>query len=130
MQPNGLRTHLTLHINQFGISTMDALIPIVTFMSMFGVIGYVTRIISDNRVRREMVSNQVSEAIIQKLFLENRAEDFNSNLKWGIVSVALGIALAIIQVTELTSEEPLTFGLGFLAAGFGLLAYYGLKRNG
>ena len=109
---------------------MDALVPIVTFMSMFGVIGYVTRIISDNRVRREMVSNQVSEAIIQKLFLENRAEDFNSNLKWGIVSVALGIALAIIQVTELTSEEPLTFGLGFLAAGFGLLAYYGLKRNG
>ena len=130
MQPSGLQPHLTLHINQFGTPIMEELIPIVLFISMFGVIGYVTRVISDNRVRREMVTNQASEDIIQKLFLENRAEDFNSNLKWGIVSVALGIALAIIQMTELTSEDPLTFGLGFLAAGFGLLAYYGLKRNG
>ncbi|MFT4799108.1 MAG: TctA family transporter [Candidatus Azotimanducaceae bacterium] len=130
VQPKPLPAHLTLHINQFGILTMEELIPIVLFISMFGVIGYVTRVISDNRVRREMIVNKVSEDIIQKLFLENRAEDFNSNLKWGIVSVALGTALAIIQMTELTSEEPLTFGLGFLAAGFGLLAYYGLKRNG
>jgi len=109
---------------------MEALTPIVLFISMLGVISYVTRVISDNRVRREMVTNQVSEDIIQKLFLENRAEDFNSNLKWGIVGVALGIAPVVIQMTELTSEEPLTFGLGFLAAGLGLLTYYGLKRNG
>jgi hypothetical protein len=108
---------------------MEELIPIVLFISMFGVIGYVTRVISDNRLRREMVNNQVSADVIQKLFLENRAEDFNSNLKWGFVSVALGVALAIIQFTGLTSEDPLTFGLGFFAAGGGLLAYYGLKRK-
>ncbi len=108
---------------------MEELIPIVMFISMFGVIGYVTRVISDNRVRRELVANNVSEDVIQKLFLENRAEDFNSNLKWGIVSVSLGLALAIIQFTGLDSEQPLTFGLGFIAAGGGLLLYYGLKRN-
>tara|TARA_R110002072_G_scaffold89232_7_gene200077 strand:- start:6078 stop:6410 length:333 start_codon:yes stop_codon:yes gene_type:complete len=108
---------------------MEEMIPIVMFITMFGAIGFITRVISDNRVRREMIANQVSPDIIQKLFLESRAEDFNSNLKWGMVSVALGIALAIIHFTGLNSEEPLTFGLGFLAAGSGLLAYYGLKRK-
>lgn len=108
---------------------MEELIPIVLFISMFGSIGYVTRVISDNRLRREMINNRVSEDIIQKLWIENRAEDFNSNLKWGIVSVALGIALAIIQFSGLSSEEPLTFALGFFAAGGGLLTYYGLKRT-
>jgi hypothetical protein len=108
---------------------MEELIPIVLFISMFGAFAYVTRVISDNRARREMINSQASEEIIQKLFLDNRAEDFNSNLKWGIVSVALGLALAIIQFTGLTSDDPLTFALGFFAAGGGLLTYYGLMRN-
>lgn len=108
---------------------MEELIPIVMFITMFGAIGYVTRVLSDNRVRRELINNQVSSDVIQKLFLENRAEDFNSNLKWGIVSVALGAALTVIQFTNLTSEEPLTFGLGFIAAGAGLLLYYRLKHK-
>lgn len=118
-----------LHIAQFGTLKMEELIPIVLFISMFGSIAFITRVISDNRLRREMIKNQVSEDIIQKLWIENRAEDFNSNLKWGIVSVALGIALVIIQFSGLRSDEPLTFALGFFAAGGGLLAYYGLKRN-
>jgi len=108
---------------------MEEMVPIVMFISMFATLSYITRVISDNRVRRELVANQVSPEVIQKLFLENRAEDFNTNLKWGMVSVALGLALVIIQFTGLNSEEPLTFGIGFLAAGGGLLAYYGLKRE-
>lgn len=103
---------------------MEALVPIVLFIMMFGVIGYITRVISDNRVRRELVSREVSPEVIQKLFLENRAEDFNSNLKWGMVSVALGIALVVIQFTELGGDEPLTFGIAFITGGMALLAYY------
>jgi hypothetical protein len=99
---------------------METLVPIVLFIMMFGVIGHITRVISDNRVRRELVSPEV----IQKLFLENRAEDFNSNLKRGMVSVALSMALVIIQFTELGGDKPLTFGIAFITGGMALLAYY------
>ena len=108
---------------------MEALIPIVMFITLFGVIGYTTRIISDNRVRREFAAKNIDQEIIQKLFLENRAEDINSNLKWGIVSVALGIALAVIQFTGLSAEEPLTFGIAFIASGVALLSYYMLRQQ-
>lgn len=108
---------------------MENLIPIVLFVMMFGVIGYTTKIISDNRVRRELVHKDVDQDIIQKLFLENRAEDVFSNLKWGIVAVALGLALTVIQVTELSSEEPLTYGIVLIAGGASLLAYYRLRQN-
>ncbi len=107
---------------------MEELVPVVLFIMMFGVIGYVTRILSDNRVRRELIGKEVDSEVIQKLFLENRAEDFNSNLKWGIVAVALGIALAIIQFTGLGSDEPLTFGIAFIAGGIALLSYYMLMK--
>ena len=103
---------------------MEALVPIVLFVMMFGVIGYVTRVISDNRVRRELVGREVSPEVIQKLFLDNRAEDFNSNLKWGMVSVALGLALTVIQFSDLRGDEPLTFGIAFIAGGVALLGYY------
>ncbi len=108
---------------------MEDLIPIVLFVTLFGVIGYTTRIISDNRVRRELVGKNVDQEIIQKLFLEHRAEDINSNLKWGIVAVALGLALAVIQFTGLSSEEPLTFGIASIAGGSALLFYYMLRQR-
>lgn len=107
---------------------MAELVPVVLFIMMFGVIGYITRVLSDNRVRRELIGNEVGSDVIQKLFLENRAEDFNSNLKWGIVSVSLGAALAIIQFTGLGSDEPLTFGIAFIAGGLALLCYYLLMK--
>jgi hypothetical protein len=103
---------------------MEALIPIVLFISLFGAIAYTTKIISDNRVRRELMNKDVDKDIIQKLFLENRAEDINSNLKWGIVAVFLGTALTVIQFTGLSSEEPLTYGITLIAGGIALLVYY------
>ena len=108
---------------------MEDLIPLVLFITMFGAIGYTTRIISDNRVRRELIGKNVDHEVIQKLFLENRAEDFNSNLKWGIVSVSLGVALIIIEFSGLRIEQPLTFGIAFISAGLALLSYYTLMRR-
>ena len=71
-------------------------------------IAYVTQVISDNRIRREFISNNVSTDIVQKLFVDRRAESISGNLKWGIFIVAIGLALSIIHLARLSADEPLT----------------------
>ena len=105
------------------------LVPLIIIPAFFICIAYITRVISDNRIRRELVNNQATEEIIEKLFLANRVEAIGSNLKWGIVLVALGLALALIQMTGLDGDEPLTYGLIFLFSGVGLLIYYAIKMR-
>ena len=105
------------------------LVPIIIIPALFYCIGYITRVISDNRIRRELLNNQATEDIIEKLFLANRAEAISTNLKWGIVLIALGLSLALIQLTGLDGEEPLTYGLVFIFGGVGLLIYYAIKTR-
>ena len=105
------------------------LIPIIVVPAMIFCIAYITRVISDNRVRRELMNNNASSDIIQKLFLENRSSDTTGNLKWGIVSIAIGLALACIKVTNLGENDPLTYGIVFLFGGSGLLLFYVLTNR-
>ena len=105
------------------------LIPIVLFIMFFGVIGYITRVISDNRVRRELVSLNADKETIDYLFLRARSENPDGSLKWGIVSVALGAALALIQLLGLAEDQPMTYALLFIFGGSGLLGFYALKTT-
>ncbi len=80
--------------------------------------------ISDNRIRREFIGKNVSADIIQKLFVDKRAESVSGNLKWGVVMVAVGFALSIIHLARLSADEPLTYSIVFIFAGGGFLLYY------
>jgi hypothetical protein len=107
----------------------DELIPIMVIPAMLFCIAYITRVISDNRIRRELMNNNASSEIIQKLFLENRNTDTTGNLKWGIVSIGIGLALTCIQVTNLGEDDPLTYGIVFIFGGVGLLLFYILANR-
>ena len=61
------------------------LIPIIIVPTFFFCIAYITQVISDNRIRREFISKNVSADIIQKLFVDKRAESVSGNLKWGLL---------------------------------------------
>ena len=100
------------------------LIPIIIVPSFFFCIAYITQVISDNRIRREFISKNVSADIIQKLFVDKRAESVSGNLKWGVVMVAVGFALSIIHLARLSADEPLTYSIVFILAGGGFLLYY------
>jgi hypothetical protein len=107
----------------------DLLIPIIVVPSFFYSIAYITRVISDNRIRRTLVENHATEEIIQKLFLENRGEAVASNLKWGMVLILLGTALGVIQFTSLSEDDPLTYGVMLIFGGAGLLMYYAIATR-
>ncbi|HIG39624.1 MAG: DUF6249 domain-containing protein [bacterium] len=105
------------------------LVPIIIVPAFFFVIAYITRVISDNRIRHTLINNNASEEVIQKLFLENRTEGVSGNLKWGLVLVLIGAALGVIQMTSLSGDDPLTYGVVFIFGGAGLLMYYAIQSR-
>ncbi|MFT7687422.1 MAG: hypothetical protein ACI9FB_002775 [Candidatus Azotimanducaceae bacterium] len=107
----------------------DELIPIIIVPALLFCIAYITRVISDNRIRRELMNNNATSEIIQKLFLDNRDSDTTGNLKWGIVLIGIGLSLACIQITSLTENDPLTYGVVFIFGGAGLLLFYALSNR-
>ncbi|MCB1691132.1 MAG: hypothetical protein KDI19_00125 [Pseudomonadales bacterium] len=99
-------------------------IPIVFVIT----VGLVTRWISDNRVRRELITANAPAEVVAGL-MKRPPENVESSLKWGIVSMAIGVALAIIHVAGLDADDPLSFGIVFFCGGAALLAFYFLMSN-
>ena len=108
---------------------LEDLIPMTLFVTLFGMIGYVTRVISDNRVKRELVSMNADKETIDYLFLRAPEQSYENNLKWGIVIVAIGVAFGLMEVLGLNAEQPMTYALLFVFSGGGLLGFYALKAK-
>lgn len=103
------------------------LIPILIVLGFFLMIGFVTRTLSDNRVRRELLQTNADAATIENLFLRSRSENPDNSLKWGIVGVSIGISLVLIELLKLSADEPMAYGLVFIFGGGGLLVFYAIK---
>lgn len=100
---------------------VEILVPI----AFFAVIGWIVKVISDNRIRRKVLDQRVSDELAEAILKENAAAPSAlSALKWGLIVLATGGALVLVQLLSIDADEPLTFGLIFLAAGAGLIAYY------
>jgi len=104
------------------------LVPIIVVPAFFWMIAYMTRVISDNLMRKHLVKNQISAELVDKIFLQNRAADIDANLKWGMIGVAIGLAFAVVSLTSLRADEPMTYAAMFIFAGAGLLGFYAIKH--
>ncbi|NBB74388.1 MAG: hypothetical protein GVY35_11995 [Bacteroidetes bacterium] len=97
------------------------LVPI----SFFAAIVWIVKIVSDNRIRRKVldqrVSDELAEAILKK---DTSRPSALGALKWGLIVIGLGGALVLLEMFSVDVDEPLAYGLMFLAAGGGLVAYY------
>ncbi|MFP6807164.1 MAG: DUF6249 domain-containing protein [Pseudomonadales bacterium] len=103
------------------------LVPLIIVPAFFFMIAYIARLISDNRVRRELINSNADTSTIENLLLKARSENPDASLKWGIVSLAIGLALVLIEVMDLSTDQALTYGITFIFGGAGLLCFYMIK---
>jgi hypothetical protein len=106
---------------------MDAeiLIPI----SLFFVIAYIIKVISDNRVRHRLIEKGQIDDSIRNAFSENSELRNLQSLKWGMVLIGLGLALFIGQFMPYNIREEISVGGMFLFAGLALIIYYSFARK-
>ena len=112
----------------------EEILGMVFFLSFFGMIAYITRVLSDNRVRREVMnidanSEHLSAEFITALLQEARSNDPKSDLKWGMVAIAIGGALAFIHLLGLDGEDALTWGLVFICGGGALFTFHLINQD-
>ena len=100
------------------------LVGIALFIGFFWSISFITKTLSDNRVRRELMKTGANNEMIATLMMDASRDNPRESLKWGMVSVATGAALVMIQLLGLHSDEALTYGLIFLFAGSALIGFY------
>jgi hypothetical protein len=107
----------------------DEIIPIIIVPALFFLIGYCIKVVSDNRAKRLLISQNMSTEMVEKLFLERQLPDTDSALKWGLIIASIGIAFCVLQILNVDVHEPIAYGVIFLFGGASLLVYYALMVN-
>lgn len=104
----------------------EELVPIIIVPAFFFAIVYTIKVISDNRLKRLLISQNMSTDMVDKLFLQQPLPDTHSALKWGLVISSIGVAFCILQLLNFAPDEPISYGIVFLCGGAALLVYYAL----
>jgi uncharacterized membrane protein HdeD (DUF308 family) len=106
-------------MNQF-----EFLIPIAFFV----IVAVVIKIITDNRTRQKLIDKGMVDERTKYLFVGSAPQSLTS-LKWGMVLIAVGLALAIVNMFPLALEGPAAIGLMLLFAGIAFLVYYMVAKK-
>jgi hypothetical protein len=101
------------------------LIPI----TLFAIVGYIIKVISDNRLRQKLIDKGEIDENIKFLYSARTEQKGLSSLKWAFVLIGLGLALFIGQIFHTYFTDEMTVGMMFLLAGIGFLIYYFIEKN-
>lgn len=100
-------------------------VEILVPLGFFAAIVLIVKIISDNRIRRKVLDQRVSDEMAEAILQKGKSEPSAlTALKWGLVVLAVGGAFVLIELLATDVDSPLGYGLLFLAAGAGLVGYY------
>ena len=106
--------------------------PIFIVGIIFVSISFVVKVISDNRIRKRLIESGKIDEKLQFLYMDGGKKESSplSSLKWGLVLVALGLALFVGQFLPYEMEGEGTIGTMFLFSGIAFLIYYNISKNG
>jgi hypothetical protein len=97
----------------------DILVPIVIFGSMI----YGIKIWLDYRIRRLLIEKGQVDEKVKFLYEKSANTPVPGSLKWGMVLVAIGLAIFLAPMLG-TDHEEYTIGLMALFGGVALVGYH------
>ncbi|MCX7515326.1 DUF6249 domain-containing protein [Frateuria hangzhouensis] len=103
----------------------EIFIPITLFIC----IAYAIKAVVDARVRRQMVAVGGSEELVRSVLQGDELRRRHASLHWGVVLVALGIGLGLIQMFGWQELTPGLVAVLAIATGLGNLVFYGIARK-
>ena len=99
-------------------------------LGFFAMVAYIAKLIGDTRIRRKALESHAN-ADVADAILNQRwgAPNTLSALKWGLVIVALGLGILLVDLFAIGFESPLAYAVLLLATGVALLGYYFIERD-
>jgi hypothetical protein len=107
------------------MSNLEILIPI----SLFYIVYLIIKTVSDNRLRQKLIDKGLVDEKVKYLFVKNSELQPMPSLKWGIVLIAIGVALFVNAMFPLLMEGPASFGFVSVLAGLAFIVYYFIAKN-
>lgn len=109
---------------------MEDIVVFFVPLGFFAMIAYIAKVIGDTRIRRKVLEARVSADVADAILNQSWKEPSTlSALKWGLVIVALGAGLLLVDVFGIDFESPLAYAVLFLGTGAALLGYYLIERD-
>ncbi len=95
---------------------------------IFGVCGWIVKIVLDARTRNHLIDKGLVEEGVKNLY-PRIVSPAQSNLKWGLVLLGIGVASMISFWFPHTISEEGTLGLICIFAGVAFLVYYAVASQ-
>ena len=103
--------------------TLTAFALLAAFVSL-------ARIVTDHITMRRIMGAHLSDAALRDLLRWTKDASRRNALKWGLVGIAIGIAMIVVDVLALDADDPAAFGIVIIAGSAALLGFYALARRG
>ena len=98
-------------------------------ISLFVCITYAVKAIVDARVRKQLVSANVSQDLVRSIIEGDEIRRRHASLRWGIILVSLSACFAIIQQSYWHELTPGMIAVLAGATGLGNLVYFAIARK-
>jgi hypothetical protein len=104
-------------------------IPLAGIIFFFWALVSITRQISENRLRRQILdANPSPELVTAMRILPKQDPGLTVSLKWGIVMSTVAVAIMFVGYFDM-GESFFGFGIVLLGAGIGQLIYYAIAKR-
>jgi len=109
---------------------MNGFFEVLPIFIIFPVIYLIVKASLDYCTRKQLIEKGLVNEDIKHLFYGNNVERYlPSSLKWGLVLVFVGITMVVLKLLPYYIEGEVIFGVALVAAGAGLLVYYGIASK-
>ncbi len=107
---------------------MNQLEDVVVPIAIFGSFAYVFRAWLDYKTRKLLVEKGLVDEKVKFLYSQTADAQIPSSLKWGMVLIAIGLAIFVSQQVAYNQEE---YAIAFMAlfGGMAMLVYHFLAMR-
>lgn len=108
----------------------DILMPISIIGSFGASVYFFVKVMTDYILKKKMIDKGFVNEDTQAIFKSQQATDNkHSSLKWGLIILAGGMALVLLEFIDVRRDSPLPFGLLAVFISVGFLSYYFLVQK-
>lgn len=107
------------------MQNLEMMIPITLFVC----IAYAIKAVVDARVRKQLVTSNVSQELIQSIVEADELRRRHATLRWGVTLIALAIGFGLIEALGLREITAGVLAILLGTTGIGNLVAYHLSRK-
>jgi hypothetical protein len=108
---------------------MDKFFEFLPLIVFFFTIPYIVKLSLDYNTRKKLIEKGIIDENIKYLYFNKTGENGNVSLKWGMVTLAIGIAFLIGIFAPDDYDGKLHIALVFIFGGLALILYYFIESK-